>query len=127
MNQDGGLIEQPKRKYTTCLVEKLTGTVIFAIPDTADQKEKEQVLEEQIYGHLIRYSNMFQNYDKAIEEVQKWLRALCNHIPKDKPWIVEVSERAGQRFVVAVGKAKTMHARAKAGEMIIQPKDIRRD
>lgn len=115
------------KRFKLCLMEKSTGTIIFAVPNTKDQAEKEGVLEEQIYQRLIQFANMYNDYKKSIEEVQGYLRALCNHLPMDKPWIVEVSERAGHRYLKAIQKAKSMRDKIIAGEMFLNVKDVKND
>ena len=112
------------KRFQICLMERGTGTIVFAIPNTKDQTEKEQVLEDQIYKRLVQFANMFKSYQKAIEEVQGYLRALCNHLPMEKPWIVNVSEKAGQRFLNEVKRRKTMREKIIAGEMFLDVNTI---
>lgn len=101
------------RKWLIALVRKDNPRdVIFAIPRTTDQGEKEGILKEQILDRLCYfYEEKFFNATTeenrkmlTIEEVQGYLRALCNHLPKEKKWIVKVSEEAGKEWLSLIGK-----------------------
>lgn len=123
---DGRIVQPDPKKWRMCLMEKGTGTIIFALPKSSDQAEVEGALEEQIVTRLVQFSNMFQNYNRAIDEVQGYLRALCNHCPKDKPWIVKIADKAGARFLTIVDEAKKRALRTtiERGEMFLKVKKI---
>jgi hypothetical protein len=101
------------RKWMVALVRKDNPKgIIFAIPRTADQGEKEGVLREQILDRLCYYyeevffdATTEANRQKlTVEEVQGYLRALCNHLPREKAWIAKVSEEAGKEWLSLIGK-----------------------
>lgn len=108
------------------LIEKKTGTVIFYIPDSKDSQEKVGSLAQQIYARLITFSNMYNDYNRAIDEVQGYLRALCNHCPEEKLWIVKSADIAGEKFLSSVTEAKERAFRTtiERGEMFLKVKKI---
>lgn len=96
----------PESKSWKALQEKETGTIIFKIPITKDGSEKEGVLEEQIVQRLVQYSNMLNSYDEAIDEVQRYLKALLHHYPEEAEMIRKAADNAGKKYLSIVAEAK---------------------
>jgi len=121
------IMEEKGLRYHTCLIDKKSNDIIFIIPDTKDQLEKEESLTEQIYAKLISYANLHDNYSIAIEEVQGYLRALCRHSPNDKEWIAKIAEIAGQKFLDAImeSKRKSLLQSVKDKEMFLKVKEVK--
>lgn len=116
----------PKMRFHKAIMEKGTDTVIFAIPDSADEKEKEGVLRKQITDRLVVYANMFQSYDRAIEECQGYLKALIHHYPEEAELVRRTAELGGQDFLALVGKAKKRNMKdcIRRGEMFLGVKNV---
>lgn len=97
----------PQKWIVTLVHKNNPKEVIFAIPRTTDQNEKEEMLKEQILDRLCYfYEDIFFDApteeirkQMTIKEVQGYLRALCNHLPREKAWIVKVSDDAGKKFL----------------------------
>jgi len=127
-NKNGvdGDVRKGEIRFHKAIQEKLTGTVIFFIPDSQDEKEKKEMLENQIIGHLIRYSNMLGSYQKAIDEVQGYLKALIRHFPEEEILVKTVADSAGTKFLKVVDEAKvrSMRERIQRGEMFLGVKNI---
>ena len=61
--------------FNKALVKKSTNEVLFYILNCKDIEEQKGHLACQIYKMLIELSNKYDNYQKAIEEIQGYLKA----------------------------------------------------
>lgn len=125
---DGAMQQEPRKvRYSKGLVEKITNTVVFAIPDSEDETEKAEVLESQIVGRLVTLSNMHDSYDQAIDEVQGYLKALIDHYPEETQLIKATADKAGEKFlkIVAVAKQRALQVSIERGDMLLKVKNIR--
>lgn len=124
--EDGSNLHKAKLRFHKALQEKDSGSILFFIPDTKDEKEKAEVFENQVIQQLIAYSNMYDSYDKGIDEVQKYLKALMFHYPEEKDFIKTVADQAGEKFVRIVDEAKKRALRTtiERGEMFLKVKRI---
>lgn len=107
--------------------DKNTGSVVFFIPDSKDEAEREGSLSEQIVQQLVSFSNMYESYDKAIEEVQRYLKSLILHYPEEEEFIKRTADKAGELFLRIVDQAKSRALRTtiERGEMFLKIKDIK--
>jgi len=116
----------PRIKFNKAIMEKGTDTVVFSIPDSKDEKEKECVLKEQIVKRLVSFSNIFNSYDQAIEECQGYLKALLTHYPEEAELVRKTADLAGAEFlkIVAEAKKRAFRTTIERGEMFLGVKDI---
>ena len=96
--------------------QKMDETEIFKpgwnnkILTSSDTKEIVEGLAEDIYRDLIKYSNHYNSYQRAINFVQTRLKSLCTLIPYAKPKIQEAADKAGERFLKTIGEIKMKNA-----------------
>lgn len=119
-------VKKSNLRFHKAIQERATGTIIFFIPESDDVMEKKEVFEEQIVGHLVRYSNMLGSYQQAIDVVQGYLRAMVRHYPEEAQLIKIAAQNAGEKFLKIVDEAKSRSMREKIerGEMFLGVKRI---
>lgn len=91
------------------------GEKLFSVPVQAPEKEKSEILEVQILTWLITLSTHYEDYDKAIKEVERWLKNFIGMDSRSREWIVRAADAAGESFLLEVKKAKT---RQKNGQVV---------
>lgn len=121
-----GDLHKAKLRFHKALQEKDSGSILFFIPDTKDEKEKAEVFENQVVQQLIAFSNMYDSYDKGIDKVQNYLKAMILHYPEEKEFIKVVADQAGEKFIRIVDEAKKRALRTtiERGEMFLKVKRI---
>jgi len=74
----------------------------------------------------VRFSNMLGSYQKAIDEVQGYLKAMINHFPEETQLIKIAAQNAGEKFLKVVDEAKirSMREKIERGEMFLGVKKI---
>lgn len=83
-----------------------------------DEKEIIQMLEDFILRRLIKLSNRYENYMRAIDEVQLWLVKVVESCGgritmRKKKLMEDAANRAGEKFLLCVGDAKLQSGIAK--------------
>lgn len=131
-------------KTAICLMSDNMTRKIFVIPESADVSEKIEILQKQVYAHLIAYTNFFDKAPPcfrtdayansptpdpvmlAIDTVQKHLKSLITHLPAEKAWIVKAADAAGIAFqkVVSSAKKRGIDLAIANGEMPFKIKSI---
>jgi len=91
--------------------------VIFKIPASAPDREKIEILDEQILLWLVQISNVLENYDEAIKIVEKWLKDLIYGDPGRRVWVEMAADSAGEKFQKEVNASK-LNNKTKAGHII---------
>ncbi len=71
-----------------------------------DVKEIEEAVEYDIYRKLLVYSEKYGNYQTAVDKVQKELESHIKLFADNKDVIKRAADKAGERFLIVVGKAK---------------------
>ena len=94
-----------------------TGQVIFKIPAFAPDREKAEIIEEQVYNWLIAISNVLEDYGKAIAVVQGWLENIIRTDEGRRIWVKMGADAAGERFTKDVDIAKKKNE--KKGHVIV--------
>lgn len=119
-------VKKSNLRFHKAIQERVTGTIIFFIPESDDEMEKKEVFEKQIVGHLIRYSNMLGSYQQAIDVVQGYLKAMIRHFPEEARLIKIAAQNAGEKFLKVVDEAKrrSMCEKIERGEMFLGVKKI---
>lgn len=72
------------------------GTTLFKVPVTYDTKERDGILEAQVFHWLMLLSERTQDFQKAVTIIEPWLRQFCT-IPGRKQWVERVANEAGNR------------------------------
>ena len=121
-------------KRTICLMSKDMRRRIFVLPDTSNVSEKAEILERQIYQHLIAYYEETNGHDDVvIKVVTNHLRALISYFPEDKEWICQSAEKAGRRFyenlssTYGVLRQLTLNTNIQKGGMPFKVKSIKQE
>lgn len=116
----------PQPKTVACLVEKLSGRVIFYIPNSSDEKENEEVFYDQVIKMLLDKTEECGQYSQAIEYTQHYLKKLADGFPEHKVWIEHVANRAGHTFMVRIKEAASMLELIREGKMFLKIRSINR-
>lgn len=120
-------VKKSNLRFHKAIQERGTGTILLWIPDSDDVMEKKEVFENQVVECLIRYSNMLGSYQKAIDEVQGYLKAMIKYFPEEAHLIRIAAENAGFKFLKIVDEAKirSMREKIERGEMFLGVKGIK--
>ena len=92
--------------------------VIFKIPASAPDREKIEILDEQIVLWLVQISNVLENYDEAIKIVEKWLKDLIYGDPGRRVWVEMAADSAGEKFQKEINISKFKNKPSK-GHVIV--------
>lgn len=120
--------------FHKAIQDKETGEIIFAIPMSKDEKERAEVLKNQIVEKLVLFSNQFNSYDKAIDKVQSLLKSLIRHYPEEVKFIKRVADEAGEIYLAIVREARSrafcekvesMNEKILRGEMFLGVKSVK--
>lgn len=69
------------------------------IPIEADVKERDQMMEDQVYYWLERVCSYLGAFEPGVKMVQAWLKQFCQAHPARKPWVEAAANKAGERYL----------------------------
>lgn len=85
------------------------GSRLFMIPVDAEPKERDEIMEEQVYKWLRQLSGIYNNVQQAINEIQAWLKNFTIAHPERKPWVEASANKAGKRFFDLMNPGQKRH------------------
>lgn len=74
------------------------GTKIFMIPVEAAPRERDELMESQVYYWTKFLAERYESFDDAVTEVQTWLRQFCINDPSRRIWVEQAANKAGFKY-----------------------------
>lgn len=83
------------------------GTRLFMIPVEAEEKERDQMMEDQV-SHWLKYvCERLGAFESGVKMIQSWLHNFTARDISRKPWVEAAANRAGFKYLEKIkGKQK---------------------
>jgi hypothetical protein len=105
------------------LVVAHSGKVIFEIPDTTDEKERDELFYTQVMRQCVELTERYDSVQQGLNTVEMLLKRFCLAVPVHRQWIDKVANRAGAVYMRLVGEYPSMLELIRQGKMFLSIRD----